>query len=92
MRDRLPVREVLECLGLERAELLEELRSEGLFASDEFDAQEADELRVAVLLMREMGVNAAGVDVVLHLRRRLLVLQSRVAEVLERLLDELEPS
>lgn len=82
------VQEVLRFLGLEESGPLEELRREGLFVAEELEAEEADELRVALLLMRDLGVNAAGVGVVLHLRRRLLVLESRVGEVLERLLEE----
>jgi hypothetical protein len=74
--------EVLAVLGIEDRELVAVLRSEGLFTSDELEPFEADELRVAALLMRELGVNAAGVDVALHLRRRLLVLQSRLHRAL----------
>ena len=40
--------------------------------------------------MRELGVNPAGVEVVLQLRRRLLVLEERTAESLRRLLDEID--
>lgn len=84
----LRVEEVLRFLGLGACGPLEELRREGLFLAEELEPEEADELRVAVALMRDLGVNAAGVDVVLHLRRRLLVLESRVGEALERLLEE----
>lgn len=69
-------------------DLLETLRSEGLFREDEVSAHEADELRVAVVLMREMGVNAAGVDVILRMRGRLITLQRRTEEALRLLLDE----
>jgi hypothetical protein len=80
------IEEVLAVLGIDDRDIVAVLRSEGLFTSDELEPFEADELRVAALLMRELGVNAAGVDVALHLRRRLLVLQSR----LHRALAELE--
>ncbi|HEY5658203.1 MAG TPA: hypothetical protein VIY27_10485, partial [Myxococcota bacterium] len=69
-------------------ELLENLRDEGLFPDDEISSNEAEELRVAVVLMREMGVNAAGVEVILHLRSRLLTLQTRTEEALRLLLRE----
>lgn len=82
MTRRMSVREVLRFLEVDDAELLELLRSEGLFEAEEVDAVEAEELRVATVLVRELGVNAAGVDVALHLRRRLLTLQRRVEGVL----------
>ena len=40
--------------------------------------------------MRDLGVNAAGVEVALHLRHRLIVLQQRVTATLERLIEERE--
>lgn len=82
MTRRWRIDEVLTVLGIDDRDLVAVLRSEGLFTSDELEPFEADELRVAALLMRELGVNAAGVDVALHLRRRLLVLQSRLARAL----------
>ena len=36
-----------------------------------------------MLWMRDLGVNAAGVDVALQLRRRLLALEGRLREALE---------
>lgn len=86
----LTAREVLRRLGLDEPGLLDELRREGLFVDDRLAPEEAEELRVALLLMREMGVNAAGVDVFLHLRRRLLCLESRMKDVLQQLLEELD--
>ena len=88
MSPRTRVEEVLRFLGVEDAELLPQLRSEGLFEQDELEPFEAEELRVAALLVEELGVNPAGVEVVLHLRRRLLVLQSRLTRVLEDLGEE----
>ena len=82
---RTQVAEVLRFLGVDDPELLALLRSEGLFETDELEPIEAEELRVAVLWMRDLGVNAAGVDVALQLRRRLLVLEGRLREALEAL-------
>jgi hypothetical protein len=87
---RLRVEEVLAQLEIRDRDLLRELRREGLFPNDELEEREADELRVAVCLMLDLGVNPAGVDVILHLRRRLLVLQQRTQESLRRLLEEAE--
>jgi len=85
---RARVQEVLRFLGVDDPELLRRLREEGLFESDELEPFEAEELRVATLLVRELGVNPAGVEVALHLRRRLLVLQRRLGEVLSDLDEE----
>ena len=69
--------EVLVYLGIREHSFLEQLRAEGLFEQDEIEPDDAEELRLAQLLMQELGVNAAGVDVALHLRRRLLALEER---------------
>ena len=90
MMKRTRVTEVLEFLGLERSSILEELRREGLFESDWLEPDAAEELRVAAALMRDLGVNPAGVEVVLQMRRRLLTLESRMQDSLRRLLSELE--
>lgn len=85
-RRRFRTQEVLVYLGVdEHHAFLERLRSEGLFEEDELEPEQAEELRLARILMDEMGVNAAGVDVALHLRRRLVALEQRartLAEVL----------
>ena len=86
MRQRtILIREVLVHLGADADPSLDRLRAEGLFESDELTPGEAEELRVAMLLMREMGVNAEGVQVALHLRRRLLALEARAAAMVEQM-------
>ena len=90
MVKRARVTEVLEFLGLERSSILEELRREGLFETDWLEPDAAEELRVAAALMRDLGVNPAGVEVVLQMRRRLLALESRMEDSLRRLLAELD--
>lgn len=86
---RARVEELLALLGVDLS-LLEELRREGLFEEDWVEPETADELRIAASLVRDLGVNPAGVDVVLHLRRRLMALEERMSESLRRLLAELE--
>lgn len=81
---RIEIREVLIHLG-GGEDLLASLRREGLFESDFVDPREAEELRIAALMIEELGVNAAGVQVALHLRRRLLALESRVAALADTL-------
>ena len=90
MTTRTPIQEVLRFLGIEDSAILDELRREGLFEEDSVEPDTAEELRVAASLMRDLGVNPAGVEVVLQMRRRLLVLEERTAESLRRLLDEIE--
>jgi hypothetical protein len=82
---RTAIAEMLRFLGVDDPDLLRLLRSEGLFEAEELEPFEAEELRVAVLWMRDLGVNAAGVDVALQLRRRLLALEGRLREALEQL-------
>lgn len=85
MTRRIRIGEILIHLGIEEDPILERLRDEGLFESEELTAAEADELRVAALLMQEMGVNPEGVQVALHLRRRLLALEARATAILTEL-------
>lgn len=82
-RRRVRTLEVLHYLGVEEQRILAQLREEGLFVSDEIEPEEAHELRLAALLMEELGVNAAGVEVALHLRRRLFALEERVRALAE---------
>ena len=78
--------EVLVFLGAEEhAAFLERLRQEGLFEGDELAPEEAEELRFAKVLMGELGVNAEGVEVALHLRRRLFALELRARALVESL-------
>ena len=81
--------EVLIFLGAEeKTAFFQRLREEGLFESDELAPEEADELRLAKLLMEELGVNAEGVGVALHLRRRLFALEQRARALADALAAE----
>lgn len=90
MATRIRVEEVIEYLGLSGSRVLEELRAEGLFEEEWVEPDAAEELRVAAALIRELGVNAAGVEVVLQMRRRLLHLEGLMGSSLRRLLSELD--
>ncbi len=90
MTQRNRIEDVLRYLGVDDAEFLPRMRSEGLFETDELAADEAEELRVAALLVRELDVNAAGVEVILHMRRRLVALEHRSAEAMRLLLEQLD--
>jgi hypothetical protein len=86
---RIRIEELIVEIGCDRL-LLDELRSAGMFEAEELPLEEADELRVAAELMRSLGVNTAGVQVALQLRRRLLVLEERTTRLLRVLLEERE--
>lgn len=90
MAERTSVKEILRLLEIEDTSILEALRREGLFQEDFVGPDAAEELRVALTLVRDLGVNPAGVEVALHLRRRVLVLQQLTETSLRRLLAELE--
>ncbi|MDH3212500.1 MAG: hypothetical protein OEM05_08440 [Myxococcales bacterium] len=90
MTQRTSVEEVLAFLGIEDRELLLLLRAEGLFEADDLSADECEDFRVAVHLMTDLGVNAAGVQVILRMRSRLLNLEERTSEALRLLLEERE--
>lgn len=91
MASRTRVDEVLRFLGLEESPILEQLRREGLFEEEWLEGEATEELRVAASLIRELGVNPAGVEVVLHMRRRMLALEDMMERSLRKLLAELEP-
>jgi hypothetical protein len=90
MAGRTTVKEVLLLLGIDDPALLDELRREGLFEEDFLGPESAEELRVAVALVRELGVNPAGVEVILHMRRRMLGFRELTERSLRRLLSELD--
>jgi hypothetical protein len=91
MAPRAPIEEVLRFLGISDPGFLEALRGEGLFEEDSLEPEAAEELRVAALLVQDLGVNPAGVEVVLQLRRRLLVLEYRTRESLRAIVDPQDP-
>lgn len=78
-------------------ELLETLCAEGLVEikrSTENEpvvsAHEAEKLRVITVLMRDMDVNLAGVEVILHMREDLCSVRSQFDEILQALVAELQ--
>jgi hypothetical protein len=90
MAGRTTVKEVLLLLGIDDPAWLDELRREGLFEEDFLGPESAEELRVAITLVRELGVNPAGVEVILQMRRRMLGFRELTERSLRRLLAELD--
>jgi len=50
--------------------------------------QDAERLRVGTMLLREMEVNLAGVEVILHMREEAVAMQRQFHEILEALAEE----
>ena len=75
--------------------LLREVCDEGLVEITVVDndrvisPEDAERLRLITVLVRDMDVNLAGVEVILHLREDLRARQRQFDEVLRALVDEL---
>ncbi len=90
------VREVCVHLELDEA-MLREIVEEGLVevhrplaeSEDVVSEDDADRMRVIVVLMREMGVNLAGAEVILHMRQEQISMRSQFDEVVATLVREL---
>jgi len=50
-----------------------------------YPLEQVDRIRVAQILVREMGVNLAGVEVALHMREQLIDMRRQLATILRRL-------
>ena len=72
-------REVVD--GLERAGFIER------HTGGTYSAEEIEHARVAHVLLRELEVNWAGVEVILRMRTELLVTRRRLAEAAELVRD-----
>jgi MerR family transcriptional regulator/heat shock protein HspR len=77
-------------------DLLDLLAAEGLLhvetkasAGPMLSAEEAEKLRVITVLMREMEVNLAGVEVILHMREEMRGMRRQFDEILHVLVREL---
>jgi DNA-binding transcriptional MerR regulator len=55
-----------------------------------YPLEEVDRIRVARLLIEEMGVNLEGAEVALHMREQMIAMQRRFNELLKRLSRELK--
>ena len=73
--------------GLERESLIRPmLRQKGKF----YSLDQVDRVRVARLLMEEMGVNLEGAEVVLHMREQMIAMQRQFNDLLRLLGRELK--
>jgi len=69
-------------MRLERQNVISPIvrRSHKLYSLDQ-----VDRVRVARLLIKEMGVNLAGAEVALHMREQMIAMQRQFNEILRRL-------
>ena len=75
---------ILELLEGDR-ELLQSLTEHGIIAegTSDYGPEDVEAVLVSRTLVRDMGINWEGVDVILRLRRQLLMTRLRLAEVSE---------
>ncbi len=72
----------------EREGLLRPARTEG--NTRLYDADTIERLEIILTLTRHLGVNLAGVEVILHMKQRMEKMHGEVQKMLEMLKDELE--
>lgn len=74
---------VLSVLGGDRS-LLQQLREAGFLPKDDaaIATEHCEVARVAYTLVHELEVNWAGVEVALHLRSRLVAVETQMAELI----------
>lgn len=70
----------------EREGLLRPARTEG--NTRLYDADTIERLEIILTLTRDLGVNLAGVDVILHMKERMEKMQGEVHDVLSALREE----
>jgi MerR family transcriptional regulator/heat shock protein HspR len=75
------------------AEFIRALEEENLIKSVRrrrskfYPLEQVDRIRVAQILVREMGVNLAGVEVALHMREQIIGMRRELAVILRRVSD-----
>lgn len=72
----------------EREGLLRPTRTEG--NTRVYDPDTIDRLEIILTLTRHLGVNLAGVEVILHMKQRMEKMQGEVRQVLSALREEVE--
>lgn len=94
-RKYLRITEVIEICGVNR-EFVLRLEQESVIRpiirrrQKLYPLDQVDRVRVAYLLIEEMGVNLEGAEVALHMREQMLAMQRQFNELLRRLGRELK--
>lgn len=92
-KDRYTKEEVSKILKIDLAEL-DEFASEGILqyadqAKTEIDAQNFERLKTANSLKREMGVNIAGIDIILNMKDRMASMQNEFNHLITNVRDRM---
>jgi MerR family transcriptional regulator, heat shock protein HspR len=74
----------------ERLGLLKPSRSDG--NTRLYTDQDLQQLEIILTLTRELGVNLAGVEVILHMREKMEKLQFQVGEMIEFVREQVSPA
>jgi MerR family transcriptional regulator/heat shock protein HspR len=86
------ITEVVEICGVDRkfvAQLEQESIIQPIIRSrlKYYPRDQVERVRIARLLMKEMGVNLEGAEVALHMREQMIAMQRQFNEVLRRLAE-----
>ena len=73
--------------GLAREELIEIKRT--LDEEPVVSHEDVHKARLALLLMRELDVNLAGAEVIVHMREEMVAMQRQFGKILETLIEEI---
>jgi MerR family transcriptional regulator/heat shock protein HspR len=78
-------------VDLEEEEVIQPIQRKGQ-TSKFFSADELEKVRLAKILVEEMGVNVAGVDVILRMRQNLIEMRAQFDSILEDVAKRLRES
>lgn len=90
MEDFMEVTEILKVIEIS-PELLEHLQEEEIICLQCFEdrpgkyisREGVEEIRIAKVLMEDLGVNIEGVDIILRLRRQIIQMQTQFQSILK---------
>jgi len=94
-RKYLRIAEIVEICGVDE-EFIQELEQEALIRPvirrkrKLYSLDQVDRVRVARLLVEEMGVNMAGAEVALHMREQMIAMQRQFDQLLHLIRGELK--
>jgi MerR family transcriptional regulator, heat shock protein HspR len=90
------IREVAGMFGISEYTVCR-IEAEGLLESRRlqdgrkvFSSGDLERIRIVLALSRELGVNWAGIEVILHMRERMLEMQEQIEEIFEHLHRRME--
>jgi DNA-binding transcriptional MerR regulator len=89
------ITEVVEICGVDKEFVLRLEREQLIFPVlrqkvKVYPPKDVERVRVAHLLMEEMGVNLEGAEVAIHMREQMIAMQRQFSELLKRLSEELK--